>query len=205
MMIELFSGTPGSGKSLHAVSEVRFHANVKKLPVLINFSLSPDAPLVDASLVRSYANADLSPALLMRFADDFWADPEHPFREDGILLVLDEAQLLFNSRLWSDKTRMAWLEFFSQHRKYGYRVIFVAQSAKMIDNQFRMLVEYEVNHRCVSTSGTLGWLLALPFRGLLFMTVRYLFQYNERLSSHFFVGMRRDCAMYDTRARFERS
>lgn len=103
------------------------------------------------------------------------------FSEDYLLLVLDEVQIIFNSRDWMNKgrvgkndSRLDWLQFLSQHRKYGYRIRLIAQSAKMIDNQFRMLCEYEINHRKVAHMGLIGSALSLPFRGLLFMRVKYL-------------------------------
>lgn len=112
--------------------------------------------------------------------------------------------MLFNARDWTSKDRLAWLEFLSQSRKVGYRIILVAQSVKMVDNQFRMLIEYEVNHRRVSNMGLIGSLLSLPFRGRLFWAITYYFQLNERLGSESFVVSRKDMAFYDTHIRFER-
>ena len=99
---------------------------------------------------------------------------------------------------------MAYLEFLSQSRKYGYRIILIAQSAKMIDNQFRMLIDTEYNHRRVSSMGLAGSIAALPFRGRLFMCVRYTYQIHERLGMSLRVFNRRDAMMYDSYAKFER-
>lgn len=206
MSIYLYSGTPGTGKSLHAASEIRFQlSRPTPRPVIGNFELAPDAPVKSPDLFRFYENNQLSPNLLVDFATDFWESTGTPFREDYITLVLDEAQLLFNSRLWSQADRMAYLSFFSQHRKYGYKVIFIAQSAKMIDNQFRMLIEYETNHRKIDSMGIIGGLLGIPFRGKIFMYVDYLFQTHERLGSSWYVAKRRDMAMYDSYKKFVRS
>lgn len=200
-MIYLYSGVPGSGKSLHAASDIRFALN-RGRAVLGNFELSAGAPVRSLDHFRFYRNNELSPDLLVSFADEWWADSVHRFREDSILLVLDEVQLLFNSRRWADSDRLSWLEFFSQHRKYGYKVILIAQSAKMIDTQFRMLVEEEVNHRRVSSMGFFGFVAACLFLGRLFMQVSYLFQTSERLGMSFFVGRRKDMRMYDSYGRF---
>ena len=61
------------------------------------------------------------------------------------------------------------------------RLSLIAQSAKMIDNQFRMLCEYEViiEGRAHGHGGR--WRFSALFFGRLFMRVKYLFQTNERL------------------------
>ena len=201
-MIYLYSGTPGSGKSLHAANDCRFNLNRRNpRPIIANFELAPDAPVKHPEMFHYYANEDLTTQLLVDFACDWWET--HRFRENGIILIIDEAQLLFNSRSWTQKTRLAWLGFFSQHRKYGYKVIFIAQSAKMIDNQFRMLCELETNHRKLSSMGFIGTILALPFAGRLFMFVTYYFQSTERLGCDWYFYRAKDAAMYDSYKTFE--
>lgn len=202
-MIYLYSGVPGSGKSLHAANDIRWALRHGR-DVVANFALSPDAPVTDLERKRYHyhPNSEITPDLLTNFADEYWATSGKPFRENGLLFVADEAQLVWNSRTWTDKTRLAFLEFLSQHRKFGYKIILIAQSAKMIDNQFRMLVETEVNHRKLDSMGFVGTMLSLPFRGRLFMQVSYLFQTGERLGSDWYVARRADMAMYDSYARF---
>lgn len=206
MTIYLYSGTPGTGKSLHAANDVRFALNRRMRPVIGNFEIAPDAPVRHPDNFRYVPNAQLTPKLLTDFADGFWdAFGWDEFREDYITLVLDECQLLFNSREWSANDRLAWLEFFSQHRKYGYKVIFIAQSSKMVDNQFRMLIEYEVNHRKVANMGIIGDILGLLTFGRLFCQVSYYFQMNERLGASWYLARGADMRMYDTHKRFERT
>lgn len=202
MTIYLYSGTPGSGKSLHAASDCRSELNRRNpRPIIANFPLADDARVTHRDLFRYVPNDAINTRLLMDFADEWWAS--HRFRENGIILILDEAQILFNSRNWTSKTRLAWLSFFSQHRKYGFKVIFIAQSAKMIDNQFRMLCEFDCNHRKVSNMGLFGFLVSLPFAFRLFVFVTYYFQSDERISRRFYVYKRRDSEMYDSYRRFE--
>ena len=98
---------------------------------------------------------------------------------------------------------MAYLSFLSQSRKYGVKVILIAQSAKMIDNQFRQLVEVEHNHRRVASMGPVGAAVSAPFGGRLFMTVRYLFQAQERLGMSLHLAHRKDMAMYDSYVTFD--
>lgn len=206
MTIYLYSGTPGTGKSLHAANEIRFQLNRRHpRPVVGNFELSPIAPVRSRDSFHYYDNQSLTPDLLTGFADDYWTNGGVGFREDYIDLVLDECQLLFNSRLWTQSDRIAWLEFFSQHRKYGYKVIFIAQSAKMVDNQFRMLIEYEYMHRKVANLGVMGALLGGLMLNRLYMHINYYYQTSERLGMDWFLASRKDFAMYDTHKRFVRT
>lgn len=206
-MIVIYTGVPGSSKSLHAAQVIRYTLNrPTPRPVIANFRLAPDAPLREGR--RDYfiyrPNDELTPDYLCEFATKFWSAAPEMFHEDFLTLVVDEVQLLMNCRSWNrDKNRMDWLEFLSQHRKYGYLIILIAQSAKMVDNQFRMLIEIEINHRKVQSMGLLGRLLAAPFRGNLYLQVRTLFQTGERLGCDLAIGARRDFAMYDSYARFE--
>lgn len=201
MAVEVFSGTVGSGKSLHAAQSIRFALKAGKL-VIANFRIPEDAP-ADLSHFHFVPNSELTPEVVMQLVNGWWADGSHRFREGGVLLVLDECQLLFNARSWQQKTRMAWLEFMSQSRKYGVHVLLIAQGVKMIDNQFRMLVDIETRHFCVSSYGTVGWLLSLPFGGRLFYCIEFQYQINERMGGYLFRGSKRDCAMYDTHAVFD--
>lgn len=208
MSIHVYTGTPGSGKSLHAASDIRFQLTRKyPHPVIANFPVGQNAPVDDDMLWTYYnyiPNEEMSAGKIIDFANDWWDRHPEDFREDYITLVLDECQLLFNSRLWSQSSRMSYLEFLSQSRKYGIKVVLIAQATKMIDNQFRMLVEVEHNHRRIASMGPVGALVAAPFGGRLFMIVRSLYQCNERLGMSLFRGTRADLRMYDSYARFER-
>lgn len=211
-MIVFYTGTPGSGKSLHAASDIRYALNKPRgedMPVVANFLVNT-TNVKRPNAFHYVSNEDLTPRWLTKFADDFWMGTDRHFSEDYLLLVLDECQLVFSNRNWSDKgragrhdSRMDWLEFMSQHRKYGYKIILIAQSAKMVDNQFRMLCDYEVNHRKVAHMGMVGAALSALFANRLFMRVKYLFQTNERLGMQMYVGLKRDMSMYDSYARLK--
>lgn len=201
MSVELYTGTPGSGKSLHAVSLVRQYLNAGKL-VIANFEIPETAPC-DLTGFVYVPNNLLTPELVVRLID-LWLSGGRPAKEGAALLVVDECSIIFNSRSWQSKARMPWLEFMSQSRKHLCRVLLIAQGAKMIDNQFRMLCDIEVQHYAVSSFGNMGWLLSLPFGGRLFWCVEMQFQAKERLGAYLFRGSRKDCAMYDTHALFVR-
>ena len=145
-MIKLFSGTPGSGKSLHTAEKIYYALRAGR-PVICNFDINRE--FVKGRRGRKcdftyIANDQLSVEFLLSLSTSYFSN--HRMREDWILLVLDEAQLLFNAREWGQNGRKEWLSFFSQHRKYGYEIILVAQFDRMLDRQIRSLIEYEFIH-----------------------------------------------------------
>ena len=61
MSIDIFTGVPGSGKSLHAARECRYCLDRKyPRPVLANFRLSPDARVMHPEAFTYIANEDMS-------------------------------------------------------------------------------------------------------------------------------------------------
>lgn len=210
MSLTIYSGTPGSGKTLHAVSEIQKALNKPRgadRPVLANFPIRANK-CKRPNAFHQYSNDEITPSLITDFCDEFWDSGVRKYSEDYILVVLDEVSLIFNSRLWNSKgtkgmnnSRMDWLEFFSQHRKYGVKVILIAQSPKMIDNQFRMLCDDEVNHRSIRNMGMVGGLLDVLTGHRLFLMVHYLFQTNERLGMRMFWRSDSVCRLYDTNTR----
>lgn len=205
MTIWLYSGTPGSGKSLHAASDIRFQLNRHKpRPVIGNFPINYEG-IRHPEMYQYIPNWEMRPDDLYQMAEDWWAAHPDDFREERYLVVLDECQLILNARSWSQRDRLAWIQLFSQHRKVGMKVVLVAQNAKMVDNQLRMLIEYDVVHRKLSNVGTLGWLMSLPFAGRIFVRVTNFYTLNERLSSEWYIARRADMRLYDTHAKFERT
>lgn len=205
-MIYVFSGTPGSGKSAHLARVLRNALNRREPRLVIaNFELGTMAPVRQRETYRYVPNAALDVSDIKRWCELWWQ--EHDFHEDEIILALDEVQMLFNSREWCQKgnRRMEWLELFSQSRKYGIKVILVAQNVMMIDNQFRMLVEYDVLHRKVRNHGVSGWLLSLPFAGRLIVTNTVYFPLKQQIGSDFMVIGRKDFLMYDSYSKFQHS
>lgn len=166
-MIELFTGTPGSGKSVHALSVITQYAQ-NGSPIITNMELNGD-PFFKShrSEIFHYPDNSITPDMLIDFS------LSHPARrEDDILLVIDEAQIIFNSRDWSAKGRAEWISFFTQHRKYGYHIILIAQFAGMLDKQIRSIIEYDVQHRRIANFGFLSRILSLLFFNRLFIGVR---------------------------------
>lgn len=145
-------------------------------------------------------NDELTPKYLEGYAAAYFKDK--PLKEDSILLVIDECQLLFNSRDWQQKGRADWLSFFTQHRKLGYKVLLIAQSDRMIDKQIRSLIEYEYTHRKMSNYGWQGWLMSLLFGGSTFIAVKRWYPLKEKIGSEVFHARKRLFRIYNTYGTF---
>ncbi|MCI8469634.1 MAG: hypothetical protein HFJ75_09200 [Eggerthellaceae bacterium] len=198
-MIYLYSGTPGSGKSMHAAKEIRDALVWRRAPVVANFDVNPETRGY-AERFRYVPNDALSPPRLYEIARARWGGRR--VREDDILLVIDEAQLVFNSRDWSQRDRLSWIEFFSQHRKLGYRVVLIAQHDRMIDRQIRALIEVEVKHRRLASFGLVARLLSLPFAGRLFCAVSCYYGLGQRIGVSWLFPRRCYRRLYDSCALF---
>ena len=159
-MIFLYSGTPGSGKSLHA-AQIIFNGLKHKRPIICNFDIAQN--VIGRQYFTYKDNEQLTPEYLMQYSRDYFKDKK--IQEDKILLIIDECQMLFNAREWSVFNRKAWLKFFTTHRHYGYCIVLVAQFDRMIDRQIRSLIEYEYIHRKLSNFGWRGMMLNIIFGG----------------------------------------
>lgn len=204
-LIELYSGTPGSGKSLHVASMMRSWLHRWKSPVIGNFSFRASAcnPRGYGSYLE-INNSQLEPDFLEYFSEAYrkmrgWKS----LPEEHILLVIDEAQLLFNAREWNKGDRAGWISFFTQHRKLGYRVILIAQFDRMLDRQIRSVIEYEHIHRKVKNIGVWGKIFNTVAGGGLHIDVKIYKPLNEKVSSDWFKGDRALYALYDSYTRFD--
>lgn len=194
-MISLYTGTPGSGKSLHVAQKLYWRMRTSR-PSVCNFVVQ--APRKAKNPAFTYCdNSDLTPDYLIRHSRALF--PEGNPKEGSILLVIDEAQLIFNSRDWQHADRASWISFFTQHRKFGYDIILVTQVDIMMDKQVRSIVEYEYKHRKVANMGWRGWFLsALMFTPHMFVAVKMWYGMKERLGAEFFRYNRTYGAIYDT-------
>lgn len=199
-MVKLFSGTPGSGKSLHTAEKIYYALRAGR-PVLANFEIN--LGFVQGKRQRRrklkfvyLPNDRLTVAALTDFSQAYFK--KHRVREDHILLVIDEAQLIFNAREWNQNGRSDWLRFFTEHRKYGYEIVLVAQFDRMLDRQIRAVIEYEYIHRKVSNFGVWGKIFSLVAFGKLFVAVQMWYPLHERIGAEWFVCRPRFFRLYDT-------
>lgn len=222
-MITFYSGTPGSGKSLHVASDILKHIKSGG-NVIANFevnealfrrkrgkSLGQFVYLSNGGLMNKVRAVDrscgkvklISPIdTLYGFALNFHSrNARDQIQEHQTLLILDEAQILFNSRTWQDSSRMEWVTFFTQHRKYGYDVIIISQMERLIDRQIRGCFEFEVNHKKIMHYKALGAILSMPFRGNLFLAVTRWYGVKGRDSvtgSKWFFGYKKLYNLYNS-------
>jgi len=196
-MITLYSGTPGSGKSLHLAREVSKYLKTYKKAVIANFPINMEHVTKQgrrkAASFHYWKNKDLTVSRLVAYAKD-----NHTAGKEGqTLLVIDEAGIMFNARDYGTSDRTSWIEFFMTHRHYGFNIILVAQNDRLIDRQIRAFIEYDVKHRKANNFKTIGLLLSL-FQIPLFVAVRYWYGMRERCDAEFFCYRKRDAKLYDT-------
>ena len=160
-MVYLYSGTPGSGKSTHAAQSI-LEAVRGQAPkwVLANFEVNLEILRDRKDYFRYVPNNELTVDNLCRFSKSVFQGKR--IIEGGILLVVDEAQLLFSPMAWQNTWAQGWLGFFTQHRKYGYDIILITQVDRMLNRQIRGIIEYEYIHRKVRNIGGF-WGFVLSF------------------------------------------
>lgn len=178
---------------MHQASDVYWRIRTGK-PTIANYDVNAAAVKGSGEFVY-VSNLDLTPQFLRDYANNYYRT--HRFAEGSICLYVDEAQLLFNCR--DDNLavkRKDWIDFFTQHRKYGYDIILIAQFDRMLDRQIRSLIEYEYIHRKVSNFGWRGWIL-LPFTGP-HCYVKVWYPMKEKVGCEFFRVKKRYFKLYDS-------
>lgn len=199
-MIFLYSGTPGSGKSLHQARDIYYWLKYGR-PLIANFDIDVSKIKKCKGEFQYWDNEYLSPERLIQYSDDYFRS--HRFHEGAIRLYIDECQLMFNAREWQMTGRKEWLSFFTQHRKYGYDIYLIAQFDRMIDRQIRSLIEYEYIHRKVSNFGIFGKIMSAVSLGKLFVCVKVWYPLNEKVGSEFFKAKKQFYSLYDSYKHFE--
>lgn len=196
-MIYFYSGTPGSGKSLHVARDIynRLNRNKKNPRVIANFMINTKM-IKNRNAVFIYKdNEDLTVGYLLDYALK-----NHTLgQENQTLVVVDECSIIWNAREWQNNhNRMDWLKFFTQHRKLGYNMIVISQNDRQVDKQIRMQFEYEIKHRKVNNF-KIGKFL--PFAA--FIAIEYWYGVNERIGMEFFGYKKKWGKFYDSYATFE--
>jgi len=164
-LIELVQGSPGSGKSAVALCMGIDHLLSGGI-LATNFDLIPgwSDRLAEQNIYCKLGLKDQKkyskslwercfkvgkPDTLYKLSNEMDYYIKNPkikkTREGRALLILDEAQLYFNSRNWQNN--FGFIEFFTQHRKLGWNIILVAHYKEMIDKQVLPLVEIESRFR----------------------------------------------------------
>ena len=191
-MVCLFSGTPRSGKSLDSIRYIISRSRRGK-PVITNFPCNLSK--YKKANFTYCPNEQLTPRFLIRYAQEYWGDR---VIENDILLVIDEAQLLFPAIGTRMQNRMEWLRFFTLHGKLGYHIILITQNDRMIDRQIRGVIEYEYIHRKLNNFGARGILLRLVTMGKQYIVVQRWYPIKQTISQEFFSGHKGLYSIYDS-------
>lgn len=209
-MLSMYTGTPGSGKSLHC-AEVIYNALLRGRGVIANFDINLDVfkqlPKRKTKKLGTFLYMDsfkMSPRFFCEYAlKNHKRNKKGHIVEGQTILVIDECQILFNARGWQAPDRVTWSTFFQQHRKYGYDVILITQFDRLIDRQIRCVIEYEVIHRNVSNYKTFGFILGLLSGGKLFIAITQYYCLHDKVDSRFFRLNKRFLRLYDSYKLFD--
>lgn len=206
-MIYFYSGTPGSGKSLHIAEEI-YHSLRTGKNVIANFSINETLTSKfkhPGSFIET-DNFNLSVSGLKGFCSNFHKrNKKGQINEHQTLLVIDECSIIYDARTYSEKGRKDWVQFYQQHRKYGYDVVLISQFDRAIDRQIRALFEYEYKHRKINNFKFFGKILGLFSGGSLFCYVTYWYGAKERIGCTFFRGRRKFYNFFDSYKLFDGS
>lgn len=189
MTVYLYQGTPGSGKSYHAIKDAVFKLK-RGGNVIANFDIKVDK-IKSKNLGNFYYVADekLTPSFLLKFYKE-----NHTRNKEGqTLVIIDEAQCKFDPKDKRDNLRRSFCRFFSLHRKLGYNFILISQSDRLIDRQIRCNIEYSVMHRKLNNYKLLS---LLPFT--VFVCNERWYGSNLKLNTNYIIYSKKIAALYDT-------
>jgi len=203
MAVNLYSGTPGSGKSLRAAYKLiewlfMGRGAIANFPIDESyFYKKKHGKLVPKKMkIGKFTymdNESLTVDYLMQYA----RDNHVPFKERQTLLIIDECASMFNSRDVKRSDRAKWIQFFQQHRKLGYEIILISQSDRLIDRQIRAFIEMEYKHRAMKNYKTFGWILSLLCGGL-FQCSEFWYGVNIKTNGFMFLLNRKKAKIYDS-------
>lgn len=196
-MIVLYTGTPGSGKSLDVARQMMVKLKLGH-NVIGNMYIRPEKL---EKCVGKYIFVDtysLNPYELIDYAKEFHVKG----KEGQTYLIIDECQRIFNSREWQRPVMKAWNDFFQMHRHFGYHVYLITQYDRLIDRQLRALVEYDRIHRKVSNAGMKGKIMSLFAGGKLFVCAEEWYPKHMPTGSYFFRYKKEYGEFYDSYAAF---
>jgi zona occludens toxin (predicted ATPase) len=207
-MIYLYTGTPGSGKSLHSASDIDLYVR-KKRNVISNYPVNMNfwskRQLKKAGEIINVTDEELTVPFLFEFAQKYHKkNKKGQMKEKQTLLVIDECQNKFNCRNWNAKDRPQWAEFFRQHRKLGYTCILITQDISFMDKQIRAVIEKEYHHRNLKNFKLIGGVLSLLLGGNLFCVPVTWMSNGKHDHTEWFRGKRKYYKLYDSYMLFNR-
>jgi hypothetical protein len=168
-MIEVFEGRLGGGKSYSAVVRM---VDVWRRGGVVCTNVEVIWPAV-VKYVADHFRLQLEDDQLIKLSEKqiglFHHHTPSGTADLPVLVVIDEAHLVFNARDFSttDKLYRETLTFLTQSRKVATDVIFISQSALNIDKQFARLVQFVWRFRDLSRWKIPGLGVNYPFQQIL--------------------------------------
>lgn len=226
-MIYFYTGTPGSGKSLHIAKTIyeklrngvnvisNVNIDVSKIPLkngkpLGAFIYVPFNDWYNNAYYKVDKYGHYTPCTdVFSYIDGLYnfskmyhvTGYDGKMKEHQTLLVLDECQELFNPRSWNKKDRLIWIRFFRIHRHLGYDCLLSSQDDKSIDKQIRPVLQTQVLHRKLSNYKLFGKILSFPFGGNLFICIESMYgmaKKNAKIKSYFMIGEHKYFDIYNS-------
>ena len=199
-MIELFSGTPGSGKSFHACQRIYYWLQTG-WNIIANFPCNFPETYQEKKMRGKFEYVP-NDKLTVKYLVDFAKANHKERKEHQTLIIIDEAGIKFNARCWRDSDRFEWLNFLSQHRKFGFDIVMIAQADLMLDKQMRQFIEIEHNHRLMKSCGKMGYCLSLAFN---FLDVKMWYGIKLPLGNEYIRYSKKIANIYDSYSLFDES
>ena len=204
-MMSIYDGTPGTGKSLHVIDDIRDYLR-RGCNVIANFDFRAD--LMGKNCKGEFLkkeNRELQyPDWLKEYGLSHNLNKNGSVKMGQTLLVIDEAQNVFDARQWNCSGRKEWNEFFAVHRHYGFDIILITQNIKSLYKRIQANAEFEVLHRNMKHYKNLGFVLSLFFGGHLFVWVKRYLSTKDKVASKWFIGSKRKFRYYDSFVLFEK-
>lgn len=199
-MIVLYSGTPGSGKSFHACDRIYYRLQAG-CNIIANFPCEFSEKYKKKKMRGKFIYMP-NDGLTVDFLVNFARENHDRRKEHQTLVVIDEAGIKFNCRMWQDKDRFGWLNFLSQHRKFGYDIILISQADVMLDKQIRQFIEIEHNHRLMKSCGLVGTVMSVAFN---FLDVKTFYGIKMPLGTECIKFHKKIADIYDSYSLFDKS
>lgn len=201
MSIHMYTGIPGSGKSLSATQKILEYLKSGK-EVVSNYPITFNKKEIKKGYKDRFTylpDEEITVKYLFNRAIERGYTKDR--KEIHCLVVIDECASVFNCRDFGDKNRKHWLVFFRLHRKLRYNLILVTQQDRMIDRQIRAKVEKEFHHR--KLQNIYWWFALLPVK--LFVRKEYYYGMSPKIAINWeFFRFRKSIGKrYDTFALFD--
>ncbi|MCI5501556.1 MAG: hypothetical protein MR409_06505 [Lachnospiraceae bacterium] len=204
-MVVSYLGTPGSGKSLHAAKDIVEALALGRL-VITNFPVNAKGLKIHKkSRLVTLDNQSIkySPHLIECACRNYF----EKYGKRKVLVVLDECQLLFDSRHWNAPGRDDWNYFFSQHRKIcgiDSNVILITQNEKALDKRIVPQAEYFYLHTNLKYGNSIELFISMLCGFTLFKYKKIWRSGKDVVEVKAFRGKKKYFNIYDTFMIFEK-